>query len=718
MKKRYFSLALFLALLISLTTVPVHAALPQGFWPYLSAYNDAVAGGVEEDILSRGDAYLSFLAGFPRDREIAENQYNVYFKRLEMGVFESRNDWDRAIENTNALLDVSEYLQSIGVDRSDVIRRCQAHLAVLPPFTGVYAASYTQSNTYGSKIAAASGAYYGTIADGGHYADRSICSFYVELEEETAAQYDFMISPRADGSRVILINLNFKNEGATARAIPGGAYDDNIRATLSYLAGLNSPVLLRIGGEMDLWSTPEEFTAAYRHIASMARSLAPKVELVWSPNYVADWNTDTAAFYPGDDVVDWVGLSLYYNYPSSGGEAIEWLEYSHSKQFADPIANADRVLRIAKAHNKPAIATEGGMHRGGVSEDVVAKQAAKEFSTLTMAYPQVKALVYFDRSRGGNDYTLSGAVKEATDAAIDANPTLIQPGKSSAATYVPIDRLDEQMSGTLILGATGRTYHSTDMSAVWKLDDGQAVSTAGSPNQYRIDLSALASGSHRLEVTLSDGKGYTAPASVYTLSYTDGRVKITEGYTMQNPASESTQDPASESTQTPASESAQDPVSESAQDPASESAQDPASENTQDPVSESTQAPASESAQDPASDGISVTVDGQAVQWTDAKPFIDANSRTMVPLRAVGDALGLTVDWDGERREASFTDGKRTLCFPIDSSAAHADDGTIVQMDTAAVISGSRTYAPVRYLAEFFGHSVEWDGDTRTVIIK
>ncbi len=113
-----------------------------------------------------------------------------------------------------------------------------------------------------------------------------------------------------------------------------------------------------------------------------------------------------------------------------------------------------------------------------------------------------------------------------------------------------------------------------------------------------------------------------------------------------------------------------------------------------------------------------VTVKGETVAWTDAIPFIDENNRTMVPLRAVATALGLTVGWDGTAREASFTDGVKTLYFPIGSSEARTGDGAAVVMDTAAVIRGGRTFAPIRYLAEFFGFTVGWDSATRTVIIK
>ncbi len=118
----------------------------------------------------------------------------------------------------------------------------------------------------------------------------------------------------------------------------------------------------------------------------------------------------------------------------------------------------------------------------------------------------------------------------------------------------------------------------------------------------------------------------------------------------------------------------------------------------------------------PAGAGPAVTVGGKAVAWPDATPFIDGNGRTMVPLRAVADNMALTVSWDAAAREASFTDGSKTITFPIGSTTARTDGGSI-QMDTAAVIVGGRTFAPVRYLAEYFGHEVGWDAATKTVII-
>ncbi|MBR5793463.1 MAG: copper amine oxidase N-terminal domain-containing protein, partial [Anaerotignum sp.] len=62
---------------------------------------------------------------------------------------------------------------------------------------------------------------------------------------------------------------------------------------------------------------------------------------------------------------------------------------------------------------------------------------------------------------------------------------------------------------------------------------------------------------------------------------------------------------------------------------------------------------------------INVTVDGTLVPWTDARPFIDENSRTLVPLRPIANALGLEVAWNDDTNTASFTDSETTVEFVV-----------------------------------------------------
>ena len=119
---------------------------------------------------------------------------------------------------------------------------------------------------------------------------------------------------------------------------------------------------------------------------------------------------------------------------------------------------------------------------------------------------------------------------------------------------------------------------------------------------------------------------------------------------------------------------------------------------------------------------LNVTVDGRYVAWTDAKPFIDENDRTLVPLRPIGNALGLEVDWNDDTNTASFTDGETTAEFVVGSDQYHAflndtDFHVYVEMDTTPVIKDSRIYAPARYLAECFHYVVGWGPATQEVVI-
>lgn len=118
------------------------------------------------------------------------------------------------------------------------------------------------------------------------------------------------------------------------------------------------------------------------------------------------------------------------------------------------------------------------------------------------------------------------------------------------------------------------------------------------------------------------------------------------------------------------------------------------------------------------SGGVSVTIDGAAVPFTDASgcPFIDENSRTLVPLRAVMEAYGCTVDWDAAARTVTITDGETTVLVPVDQRCIYINE-QYKAIDTAAIIKTGRTYIPIRAVLEAFGAVVEWEAMTRTILV-
>lgn len=117
-----------------------------------------------------------------------------------------------------------------------------------------------------------------------------------------------------------------------------------------------------------------------------------------------------------------------------------------------------------------------------------------------------------------------------------------------------------------------------------------------------------------------------------------------------------------------------------------------------------------------AAGNINVTVDGKTVTFPDAKPFIDENSRTLIPLRFVSEALGASVSWNEQKREVSITKDNTKIRVRIGDRNIVVG-GRISAMDTQAIIKESRTFVPLRFVAEALGAKVQWDGNTRTVVI-
>lgn len=118
-----------------------------------------------------------------------------------------------------------------------------------------------------------------------------------------------------------------------------------------------------------------------------------------------------------------------------------------------------------------------------------------------------------------------------------------------------------------------------------------------------------------------------------------------------------------------------------------------------------------------ASTHISVTVDGNKVNFPDAKPFIDKNNRTLIPVRFVSEALGSTVKWNDELREVDIT--KNDIAIKVRINDRNLVINKKIQpMDTKAIIKEDRTFVPIRYVAEALGAEVKWNETTRTVIIK
>jgi len=122
--------------------------------------------------------------------------------------------------------------------------------------------------------------------------------------------------------------------------------------------------------------------------------------------------------------------------------------------------------------------------------------------------------------------------------------------------------------------------------------------------------------------------------------------------------------------------------------------------------------PGSASAADP----VKVVVNGKNVEFPDVQPFIDANGRTIVPLRFVSEELGCKAEWHPSTSTVTIDRGRINVELVIGKKEITVL-GVIKTMDTAAQILDGRTLVPVRFVAEAFGCELGWDSSTRTATI-
>ncbi len=132
-----------------------------------------------------------------------------------------------------------------------------------------------------------------------------------------------------------------------------GQYDFNMLAICSILSGFESPVTVRWAQEMEdksgqfIWANwePSVYINAFRRVINICRSVAPDVRVMWSPlGYEG-----LEAYYPGDNYVDVVGLSVFglQDWERSVlGRELTFTEilgprYARAAQFGKPVMVAE-----------------------------------------------------------------------------------------------------------------------------------------------------------------------------------------------------------------------------------------------------------------------------------------------------------------------------------------------------------------------------------------
>jgi len=118
---------------------------------------------------------------------------------------------------------------------------------------------------------------------------------------------------------------------------------------------------------------------------------------------------------------------------------------------------------------------------------------------------------------------------------------------------------------------------------------------------------------------------------------------------------------------------------------------------------------------EPYEGGIRVFFDGMQVEFD--QPPIMQDGRTLVPLRAIFEAMGADIDWNGDTQTATAVRNGVTVTLQIGSNEL-IRNGETITLDVPAILYGGRTLVPARAVAESFGANVEWCDVSQSVFIN
>ena len=100
----------------------------------------------------------------------------------------------------------------------------------------------------------------------------------------------------------------------------------------------------------------------------------------------------------------------------------------------------------------------------------------------------------------------------------------------------------------------------------------------------------------------------------------------------------------------------------------------------------------------------------------DSPPYI-INSRTMVPFRAIGEALGAEINWYPESKRATYALKTKFIALLVGEKNALVN-GKNVTMEIPAEIKDNRLFIPLRFVTENLGAKVLWEASEKKIKIE
>ena len=542
--RRAAVLALSTALTVGMCINASAFTYPSAYWPVHSAWATAMEAKDPQQAISVAQQTYDLLTKEPMCADIC---YNLEPKcEIASWCCEMKGDLAGALTWLERQRTFAQWLHDNGNAQMyrEVLLNIDARKTCLQAAldTSIYILTDT-TKAYPGSGAAAAGTWYGSAVDGGNstdcaslmyipFGDSYGVEYWINYYRNTYPEFD---TASTQGG-IIELAWNFPTE-STADSYNVLASDAYIAESLSAMSKMNATVLLRLGAEMNCWgdSDPTVYKQAFQKVAHAAHQYS-NIKMVFSPNDVSNRNVTIEDYYPGDNYVDWIGVSTYHNtnyqgtvsaYTFNPGEFSNDAYYGWGIYDNDPLLILRNLAQFANAHNKPMMISECGF--SVVNPKTGAQQAAfatdqmrKFYSYVNMIYPQVKAVFYFDHNpNSGTQYTLSNnaSLKSTYEQAIADNGGYLSGKGDSGKTWQSLSAANVQ-SGVVKL-ATYAIFPGQTNATVTYYVDGKAMSTSSqAPYYFELDTARLAPGTHTVTATATAGQ-FRQSTKAYTLNVAD-----------------------------------------------------------------------------------------------------------------------------------------------------------------------------------------------------
>ncbi len=185
--------------------------------------------------------------------------------------------------------------------------------------------------------------------------------------------------------------------------------DGYLQRLASDMEAASCPMILRFAGEMNDMSAPwytsdaNLYIQKFREVANIFHTYAPSVPVIWAPNFYPSETMDQ--YYPGDEYVDYVGISSYKVYQGITdplGQGVDRSRWSNQLDY----------IYSRYGHKKPIIIVEGGASyvnydTGADLTGFASSQLADFYTYLPIKYPNVKMCFHYDANDGNYHFLLS-----------------------------------------------------------------------------------------------------------------------------------------------------------------------------------------------------------------------------------------------------------------------------------------------------------------------